>query len=111
MVNFTQTTLQKEGTLESGDVTYKVSVTAVNNELTRLYCGITKKTVVQQPDGNGGQNPVEQIIDIGYITLDHGRQMTEVAQGENIIPHLSKFQEILDEVLGTPAESKSKTAK
>lgn len=100
MVNFTKTTLQKEGILQDGDITYSISLTAVNNELTRLYCGITKKTVVQATDAAGNSQPVEQPISIGHITLDHGRTITEANPGESILPHLTKFQEILDEVLG-----------
>lgn len=104
---FSTTTLQKEGILQDGDVTYSVNVTAINNELTRLHCGITKKVVVQQPDGNGGQIPVEESHPVGHITLEHGRQVTEITQGENLIPHLTKFQEILDEVLGKEPETKT----
>ena len=36
MIQFVKTTIQKEGTLIDSDVTYNVSVAAVNNELTRL---------------------------------------------------------------------------
>lgn len=97
-VNFTQTTLQKEGTLQVDDVAYNISATAINGNLTRLYCGITKKVTVQQK----GQAPVEQPISIGYIVLEHGRQVTEATQGEDITPHLAKFQEILAEVVGVP---------
>ena len=100
MVKFTQTTLQKEGTLQSGDITYNVSLSIVNNELTRLYCGITQKKVTEQPDINGTTTPVEQDVNIGYILLDHGRQITEIALGENLISHLKQFQEILNEVTG-----------
>ena len=103
MVNYNKTTLQKEGTLQDGDYTYNVSVTAVNNELTRLYCGITKKTV-----DTGGQNPVEQNLHLGHITLEFGRVVTEIAAGVNMIPHLTKFQEIQDELL---AKTTAKTAK
>lgn len=91
MVNYTTTTLNKEGTLIDGNVTYGVNVTAVNSELTRLNCSIMK-TENSQP------------THIGNISLEHGRQITEIIQGENLIPHLTKFQEIMDEVLGkTPA--------
>lgn len=106
-INFAKTTLQKEGIIQDGDFTYSVSFTAVNNELARLYCGITKKVVVQQPDGSGGQIPVEESQSVGYVTLEHGRQVSEIAQGENIIPHLTKFQEILDEVIGKSSEVKT----
>lgn len=99
-INFSTTTLQKEGILQDGDVTYSVNVTAVNNELTRLHCGITKKMVVQQPDSNGGQIPVEENHPIGHVTLEHGRKVIEIPQSEDVIPYITKFQEILDEVLG-----------
>jgi hypothetical protein len=85
MVNYTTTTLSKQGTLMSGDVTYNVNVTAVNNELTRLTCSISKKDAY-----------------IGNITLEHGRKVIEIIQDESVIPHLTTFQEILDEVLGKP---------
>ena len=106
-INFSTTTLQKEGILQDGDVAYSINVTAVNNELTRLHCGITKKMVVQQPDGDGGQIPVEDNQPIGHITLEYGRQVTEITQGENLIPYITKFQEILDEVLGKEPEAKT----
>lgn len=108
-IEFSKVTLQKEGILQDGDVTYSVNVTAINNELTRLYCGITKKVVLQQPDGNGGQIPAEESQPIGYITLEYGRQVTEITQGENLIPHLTKFQEVLDEVLGNSTSKKTPT--
>ena len=104
-IEFSKVTLQKEGILQSDDVTYTINVTATNNELTRLNCGITKKVVVQQPDGNGGQIPIEENNPIGNITLEYGRQVTEITQGENLIPHITKFQEILDEVLGKTPET------
>lgn len=88
MVNFTRQTLTKEGTLQAGDVSYSVTLTAIDGVLTRLHCNIAKKER-------------EQHVQVGYISLDHGRQHVEVAQGENLIPHLTKFQEILDEVLGS----------
>lgn len=109
-IEFSKVTLQKEGILQDGDVTYSINVTAINNELTRLHCGITKKIVVQQPDSNGGQIPVEENHAIGNITLEYGRQVTEITQGENLIPHITKFQVILDEVLGkTPETTDAKT--
>jgi len=106
-IEFSKVTLQKEGFVLNGNVTYSVNVTAVNNELTRLHCGITKKTVVQQPDGSGGQTPMEENLLIGHITLEHGRQVMEIAQGENILPHITKFQEVLDEVLGKEKDTKA----
>lgn len=108
MVNYSKTTIQREGTLVEGDVTYNVNITAINDELTRLHCGITKKVIVNQPDGNGGQIPIEEPQHIGHITLEYGRQITEIIQGENLIPHLTKFQEILDEVLGKTATTTKK---
>ncbi len=104
---FSTTTLQKEGILQDGDVTYSINVTAINNTLTRLHCGITKKVVVQQPDGNGEQIPLEESQSIGYITLEYGRQVSEINQGENLIPYITKFQEILDEVIGKSSEVKT----
>lgn len=104
---FSTTTLQKEGILQDGDVTYSVNVTAVNNELTRLHCGITKKVVVQQPDGNGGQIPIEENQPIGHITLEHGRKVIEISQSEDVIPYITKFQEIFDEVIGKEPETKT----
>lgn len=110
-IEFLKTTLQKEGTLQVGDVTYNINVTATNNELTRLHCGIAKIIVVQQPDGLGGQTPIEEKHSIGHITLEYGRQLTEIIQWENIIPHITKFQEILDEVLGnTPVTTDAEKA-
>lgn len=110
-MEFSKVILQKEGILQDGDVTYSVNVTAVNNELTRLHCSIIKKVVVQQPDGNGVQQPVEQTQPIGSIILEYGRQITEITQGENLIPHITKFQEILDEVLGKEPEVKTAKTK
>jgi hypothetical protein len=100
MVNYTTTTLNKQGAMVKGDVTYNVNVTAVNNELTRFNCSISKKIVKQYPNGNGGfvDNPEE--VNVGNITLEHGRQIIEISQEENVIPHLTVFQQILDEVLG-----------
>lgn len=100
MVNYTTSTLNKQGTAVNGDVTYGVNVTAVNNELTRLACSITKKVIKQYPDGNGGFIDNPEDTNIGNITLEHGRQVIEIIQEENIIPHLTVFQKILDEVLG-----------
>lgn len=100
MVNYSKTTLTKEGTLVDGDITYNVTFTAVNNELTRLSCTVTKKKTVQYPDGNGGNVENQEDVFAGSITLEHGRQITEFVQGENVMPYLLKFQGILDEVLG-----------
>lgn len=108
MIQFAKTTIQKEGMLPDGDATYNVSVTVVNNELTRLYCAINKKTVVQQPDGNGGSTGVEENQSVGHIIVEYGRQAMEMSQGENPIPYLTKFQEIYDEVTGKEAETKAK---
>jgi len=105
MVTYTKTTLNKEGTLIDGDVTYNVNVTAVNSELTRLNCSISKMEKKQYPDGNGGYVENPENTHIGNITLEHGRQVMEIIQGENLIPHLTKFQEILDEVLGKTPET------
>lgn len=100
MVNYTTTTLNKQGTLVSGNVTYGVNVTAVNNDLTRLSCSITKATTIQQPDGDGGAIEREENKAVGNITLEHGRVVVEVIQEEDVIPHVIKFQEILNSVLG-----------
>jgi hypothetical protein len=102
MVNYTTTTLNKQGTLTDGDVTYNVNVTAVNNELTRLNCSISKKIVKKYPDGNGGYVENQEDTYIGNITLEHGRKVIEIIQDESIIQHLTTFQGILDEVLGKP---------
>jgi hypothetical protein len=110
MVNFTKTTLQKEGILQDGNVTYNVNVTAINNELTRLFCGITKKAVVQQQDATGGQTSVEENQLIGHIILEYGRQVAEIVQSEDLVPHLENFQGILDEVLGKEAVPEIQTA-
>lgn len=104
---FSQSTLNKEGILQDGKVTYNINVTAVNNGLTRLHCSITKNIEVQHPDGNGGQTTVEEPQHIGHITLEYGRQVTELPQGEDLLPHLIKFNEILDEVLGKKEETKT----
>lgn len=108
MIQFAKTTIQKEGTITEGDVTYSVSVATVNNELTRLYCGINKKTIVQHSDGNGGSTGVEENQSVGHIIVEYGRQAMETGQGENPIPYLTKFQEIYDEVTGKEAETKAK---
>lgn len=104
MVNYSKTTINKEGTLQSGDVTYNVQSTVINNTLSRLYCGISKKAMVDMPDGRGGQAPVAQTIPVGYIVLENGKKISEISDGEDDIPHLTKFKEILDEVLGKPAK-------
>lgn len=106
-IEFSQTTLNKEGILQDGNVTYSVNATAINNELTRLHCAISKRVEKQYPDGNGGQTIVEEPQQIGHITLEYGRQVTELTQGEDLLPHLIKFNEILDEVLGKKEETKT----
>ena len=105
MVDFTKTTVQRDGTVQDESTIYNISATIVNNELTRLYCGITKKS--RQDETHNDQMTGD--IPVGHITLEYGRQVTEFTQGENLIPHLIKFQEILDEVLGknTSEEVKS----
>lgn len=96
-VNYSTTTVNKEGTFVEGDLTYNVNITIVNNELQRLACSIAK---IQDT----------QATHIGTITMEYGRQITEIVQGENLIPHLTKFQAILDEVLGkTPETTDAKT--
>lgn len=100
MVNYTTTTLYKQGTLVKEDVTYGVDVTAVNSELTRLTCAISKKVMKQYPDANGGTTERPEDIHVGNITLENGRQLIETVQQEDVIPHLTVFQEILDEIVG-----------
>lgn len=100
MVNYTTSTLNKQGTLEKDAVTYGVNFTAVNSELTRLACSITKKVVKQYPDGNGGFVDNPEDINVGNITLEHGRKVIEIIQEEDVIQHIMVFQEILDEVIG-----------
>lgn len=111
MVNYSTTTIQKEGTLRVENIIYNVSVTAVNNNLARLSCGITKVETKAQPDGNGGTTTFDETTSVGHITLEHGRQVAEVNQSEDLIPHLTKFKEILDEVLGKEPETTRKTTK
>jgi len=105
MVNYATTTLNRQGALVNNDVTYNVNVTVVNNELTRLNCGISKKVLKQYPNGNGGYIENQEDIYIGSITLEHGRRVIEVVQEEDVIPHLIKFQEILDEIIGKEPET------
>jgi len=100
MVNYSTTTLTKQGTLVDGNVTYNVNVTAVNNELARLNVVIHKKVTRQYPDANGGFMENQEDTYIGSITLEHGRKVIEIIQDENPIPHITMFQEIMDEVLG-----------
>lgn len=88
-VNYSTTTVNKDGTLVEGDVTYNVNVSIVNNELQRLACYIMKQ------DTESGMP-----IHIGNISLENSRQIIEMPQGENLIPHLTVFQKILNEEQG-----------
>lgn len=88
MVNFTRTTVQKQGTLQEEGFNYNVNVTIEDSVLTRLGVEIIKRMKDLQDQH------------VGYVSQEQGRQVAEIASGEDIIPHLIKFQEILNEVLG-----------
>ena len=100
MVNYSTTTLTKQGILVDGDVTYNVNVTVVNGELARLNVVIQKKVMRQYPNPNGGFTENQEDAYIGSITLEHGRKVIEIVQDEDPIPYITTFREILDEVIG-----------
>lgn len=100
MVNYKTETLHKQGTVEKGEVTYNVDVTVVNGELTRLGCSISRKVLQKYSNGQGGFTEAKEDMNVGSIIMEHGRQVIEVAQTEDVIPHVNQFQAILSEILG-----------
>ena len=104
LVNYSTTTLTKQGTLVKGDVTHNVNVIATNGELTRLNSYITKKVMKKYPDGQGGTMDQPEDTYVGNIALENGRRVFEFAQDEDPVPYIGTFQAILDEVLGSKEE-------
>ena len=106
MVEYKRTIFQKEGVLQSGNLTYNVNVLVENDILSRLQVSITK-TETRVSDGSNEEVPIDQSIHIGHIILENGRRVIEIVQEEDPIPHITKFQGILAELISPPAGTKA----
>ena len=108
MVEYSTTTIERQGVFVDGNITYDINTRVVNDSLERLVCNITKVVKGKVPDGNGGMVEGNEPVSIGFISFEQGRQTSQLIQDENIIQYLTRFQEIYNEVMGITGVQQAK---
>ena len=96
LVEKTRTT-EVAGEVITDNFTYNVSYSLNGANLVKLTCNVDKK-VVSEIDTPEGKQPVEEILNIGFISLDAGNKQVYIQEEEDTICHAKVFETVLSEV-------------
>lgn len=111
MLQEKQRITQVSATATSGECTYDVNYTLNGSKLTSLNCGISRRVVQEIPVPGGGTQPSEQIANIGNMTQENGIKHFNFSEGEDIMPHVAVFDQIMAEVQETKVSAVEKKIK
>lgn len=99
MLQFTRTTISKEGVDTVGDYTYNLSINIQDNILTSILCQVSKNVLVDtQSTESIEPQKVEQTIQVGVMQLANGQLSSQINQDEDTITHLMKMSEYMSEI-------------
>lgn len=90
MIKITNTTINKEATLEVGNVIYQIIHLTVNGGISNISCSIRKRNEQESVEAN--------YAEVGIIRKENGQINSNILDDEDVVAHYAQFIEIVKEI-------------
>lgn len=89
MLKVTNVTVNKEATVEVGDITYQIIYLIVNDVISNISCSIRKKV---------GEEELAPLSEVGVIRKENGQINSNILDTEDFVSHHKQFASIVSEI-------------